>query len=104
MTGSGDPGVRPPDPASLPRPALWPAPPTGQPAKAYSRVEEPVAPPVPPDDWRTAWVAVALLVLAVVLMGVAFVMQSPWPAVLSVLVGLAGGAFAWKGRLMETVE
>ena len=103
-TGSGDPGVRPPDPSTLPRPALWPDPPAGQPARAYSKLEEPSAPPVPPGSWGSAWVAVGLLVLAVALVGLAFVLQSPWPAVLGVLIGAVGGVVAWKARLMETVE
>ena len=103
-TGSGDPGVRPPDPASLPRPALWPDPPAGQPARAYSRLEQPSTAPVPPGSWRSAWLAVGLLVLAAALVGVAFVVQSLWPAVVAVLVGIAGAVVAWKARLMETVE
>ena len=59
---------------------------------------------MPPGHWGSAWLAVGLLVLAVALVGLAFVLPSPWPAVAGVLVGAVGGVVAWKARLMETVE
>lgn len=103
MPGSGDAGVRPPDPGSLPRPALWPAPPTGQQARAFSGLEDESATPVPTGSWRSAWLAVGLLVLGAVLLGVALVTQLPVVALVAVLVGGAGAVLAWKARIMETV-
>lgn len=102
--GSGDPGVRPPDPTSLPRPALWPDPAPGQPPKAYSRLSDDAATQASPSNLRSAWFAVALMVLGAALVGVAFALPSVWPAVLGVVVGGAGAVIGWRARIMETVE
>ena len=53
---------------------------------------------------RSAWIAVALMVLGAVLIGTALAVQSPWPAVLGVFVGAVGAGMGYKVRLMENVE
>ena len=102
--GSGDPGVQPPDPATLPRPALWPDPAPGQSPRAFSRLSDDSETQAAPSNLRSAWVAVALMVLGVALVGVAFALPSAWPAVVGALVGGAGAVIGWRARIMETVE
>jgi len=101
---SGDPGVRPPDPDALPRPALWSPPAPGSQARAFSGLEEDSATPVSREGWRSAWLAVGLMLVGAVLLGIAFVTRAPVVAVLAVLVGGAGAVLAWKFKIMEDVS
>ncbi len=53
---------------------------------------------------RVGWLAVALMVLGVVLVGLAVVRGSVAPAVAGVLVGAAGAVLAWRAGIMEDVS
>ena len=91
-------------PAALPRPALWPAPPPGQPARAFDGLAEERARAVTRDRWRSSWLAVGLMLVGAVLVGLALALQVLLVGVAGVLVGGSGVALAWKVRLMEDVS
>lgn len=95
---SGETG-RPADPATLPRPALWPEPPGGEQPVAISGREG--ENPQARAHVRSAYVGVALMVAGLVLLGVGAVAQAWWPAVLGVGIGLAGAVVSVRSRVME---
>jgi hypothetical protein len=87
------------DPASLPRPALWPEPAPGeQPVAVRGKADENA-------DARAhvkeAYVGVALMVLGLVLLAVAAVVRSWLPAGAGLLAGGAGAVVALRARVMD---
>ena len=100
LPDSGEPGVAPPAPGSLPRPRLWP---TGAGEAPFVGAEEDTATPPSSGRRRLAWVAVALMVLGVLLVGLAVVVTSWLPLVAGVVVGLVGCGLAWRAQIMEDV-
>lgn len=50
---------------------------------------------------RMSWVTVGLIVVATVLLGFAFVLQSIPLAVVGVVLGLAGMFTGWKAKIFE---
>ncbi len=101
LPSSGEPGVRPPVPGSLPRPAMWPA---GARETPFDGAEEDTTVPATPNRRKVAWVAVAVMVLGVSMVGLAFVTVSWQVALTGILIGAVGAALALKVRIMEDVE
>lgn len=56
------------------------------------------------ESTRGAWASVGLLIVAAVVLGVAFVLTSLWVAVAGAAVGVAGLAVGVKVGIMENVE
>lgn len=84
----------------LPRPEMWPA---GAGETPFTGIED------DEDGDRSgslapAWVAVGLMVVGVVLVGLAFVLQSWVPAVVGVVVGVTGLVLALRARIFEDVK
>ncbi|MCU1673874.1 MAG: hypothetical protein JWN77_1987 [Frankiales bacterium] len=87
------------DPASLPRPALWPEPPTGQaPVPIRGRQDENAEARA---HVRSAYVGVALMCVGLVLVSVGAVARTWLPAALGLAVGVAGLVVALRSRVME---
>jgi hypothetical protein len=95
---SGESGT-PADPASLPRPALWPEPPAGQaPVPIRGKDEENAEARA---HVRAAYVGIGLMVLGLVLLAVAAIVRSWLPAVLGLAAGAAGAVVAVRSRVMD---
>jgi len=94
------------DPADLPRPALWPQPPSGsQPLGVPSRQgDEADRVQAGRSRLRQAWTGVGLMVLGAVLLGVAVIVRELWPLVAGLVVGAAGAAVAFRARIMDDVS
>jgi hypothetical protein len=90
------------DPADLPRPALWPAPPSGaQPVPVHGRDKGGPQEEVAQRRLPLAWTGIALMLVGVVLLGFAVGAQSWVLAVLGIAVGAVGAGAALKSRIME---
>lgn len=90
------------DPADLPRPVLWPAPPAGaQPVQVHARDKGGPEEEVAKRRLPLAWTGIALMVVAVVLLGFAVGVQSWVLGVLGLAVGAIGAAAALKSKIME---
>lgn len=101
LPDSGETGVRPPSPASLPRPALWPR---GARDAPFRGAAEDTATPPGPGRRKVAWVAVALMLVGAVCLGAAVAFRSWLPAGVGVVVGLVGVVVAWRVRIMQDVS
>lgn len=104
LPDSGD-GVPPPRPDALPHPALWTEGPPGAPAHAFDGKQEDDAeiPPKTRGRLLATWGSVGAMVLAAVLLGVAFVLQSLPLGVVAVVLGLAGAVVAVRAKIMLAV-
>ena len=101
LPSSGEPGVPPPAPGSLPRPALWPA---GTTETPFRGAEDDTATPPSPARRKVSYAGVGLLIVAVVLIGLAVVLTS-WPLLVAGLVlGALGGGVALKAGIMNDVS
>ena len=90
------------DPATLPRPKLYANPPAGQQPQAFHGRADEQASGRPGK--ASAFVAVGLMILGVILVGL-FVATVQWPLlVLGLLVGAGGAVLAVKVRIMEDVS
>lgn len=101
LPSSGEPGLRPPAPGDLPRPALWSP---GLPEAPFDGAQEDTADPPTPARRKLAWIAVALMLLGVALVGVALVATSWTALAVAVLVGVVGVVLALRARIMEDVS
>lgn len=101
LPSSGEPGVRPPMPGSLPRPAMWP---DGI-RDAPFRVGQDDSPPPPSPTKRTlAWVAVAAIVVGLILIGIAMVTTS-WPiGIAGIVIAVLGAVVGLRAQIMEAVS
>lgn len=87
------------DPAELPRPALWPAPPAGaQPAPVTGR--EMGSDEDARSRFGAAYLAVGLMCAGLLLLAVAAISRLWWIAVVGLVVGAAGSALAIKSRIL----
>jgi len=101
LPSSGEPGLSPPRPGSLPRPALWSA---GTGDTPFRGAQEDTADPPAPGRRKVAAFAILIMVVGVVLLGVAVATLS-WPAALAgVVVGSAGAVLGVRVRIMEDVS
>ena len=88
------------DPAGLPRPALWPAPPAGaQPAPVTGR--ETGSDEDARSRFRAAYLAVGLMCAGLILLAVAAISQLWWVAAAGVVVGAVGAIRAIKARILQ---
>jgi hypothetical protein len=98
---SGEKGT-PGDPAQLPRPEMWPEPPAGQqPRPITGRAEPGEADAIAHRRLPIAWLGVAVLCAAAILLGLAVAMQTWLLAVIGVLVGAVGAGLTLASRIME---
>lgn len=101
LPASGDPGVRPPVPGSLPRPVMWPPGAEGTP---FDGAEEDTATPPSPRRRKVAYAGVGLMVVAVIVLGLGVALTS-WPLLaVGLVVGGVGAALAWRAGIMEDVS
>ncbi len=105
LPDSGD-GVRTPDPASLPHPALWSDPPPARAPRAFDDLAEEHAavPRRTPARMATIWGATAVVVAAAVVLGFAFVQSSLALAVTGLLVGAAGVVVLLSAGVLKDVS
>lgn len=101
LPDSGEPGRTPPTPGMLPTPAMWP---DGAVEAPFDGAAEDTATPPSPGRKRTAYVAVALMVVGVVVVGLALVVTSWLVLAVGLVVGAVGMSLAWRARIMEDVS
>lgn len=101
LPSSGDPGTRPPVPGSLPRPAMWPR---GARQTPFDGAEEDTATPPTPARRRLAYIAVAIMIAGVVLVGLSLVATSWLLLAVGVVLGVVGAVLALRARIMEDVS
>jgi MFS family permease len=101
LPDSGEPGLAPPAPGSLPRPAMWPDSTVGAP---FSGAEDDTATPPSPGRRKLAYAGVAAMILAVVLVGLAVVTTSWVVLAVGLVIGLAGAVVAVRAGIMEDVS
>lgn len=105
LPDSGD-GLAPPRPEALPHPEMWSDPPAGTTARPFQGKAEDDA--EVPDRSRarmlTIYGAVATIIVATVLVGVAFVQASLVLVVVGVVLGAIGATVAWKAQILTLVS
>lgn len=101
LPASGEPGLAPPTPGSLPRPAMWPAGAQGTP---FDGAAEDTATPPSAGRRRVAFLAVAVMIVGVVLVGLSAVQTSWTLLVVGLVVGALGGGMGLRVRIMEDVS
>lgn len=100
LPDSGDPGVRPPEPGQLPRPPLWTP---GQEQAPFRGVTEEGA-SAPAGRRREAFVAVAIMVAGLVVIGLAVALMNWAVGLCGAVVGAAGAVLALRSHIMEDVS
>lgn len=98
---SGDPGVAPPVPGSLPRPAMWA---DGTQETPFRGMEGDTATPPSTGRKRLAFVAVAIMVAGVVLVGLSVALTSWTLLAAGVVIGACGAVLALRVRIMDDVS
>lgn len=101
LPSSGEPGVAPPAPGSLPRGAMWPEHAEQAP---FRGAEGDTSTPASPARKRLAFVAVGIMVVGLVLVGLAVVRTSWLLLACGVVVGAVGVVLAVRARIMEDVS
>ncbi len=90
------------DPATLPRPRLFPLPAPGEQPQAFRGLEDEDT--SPPPHARSSWVAVLTMIVGVLLTA-AFFLTLSWPLLAAgVVVGLVGVYLAVKAKIMDEVS
>ncbi len=80
---------------------MWPR---GTGEQPFRGAERDTATPPSAGRRRLAFVAVAVMVVGALLVGLAVVMTTWWPAVAGVVVGLAGAVLAVRVRILQDVS
>lgn len=101
LPSSGDPGVAPPAPGSLPRPAMWPQ---GATETPFRGAEEDTSTPPGPGRRRLAYVAVAIMIVGVALVGLSVAATSWTLLVVGLVIGAAGAVLALRIGIMDDVS
>jgi hypothetical protein len=90
------------DPAELPRPVLWPDPPSGeQPVPIHGRDEGGPQEEIAQRRLPMAWAGVGTMVVALVILGLAVGRQSLVLLAIGLVLGTIGGGLALKSRILD---
>ena len=101
LPDSGEPGIAPPVPGSLPRPAMWPA---GATETPFDGAEDDTATPPSQARRRVSYAGVGAMIVAVVVVGLAVVTTSWAIFAVGLVLGAVGAVVALKAGIMNDVS
>lgn len=101
LPDSGEPGLSPPAPGSLPHPEMWP---DGDVGRPFRGVAEDSPSKVPSGRRKLAYLAVAIVIVGALFVAFAIVTTSWTWCIVGVVVGAVGVVLALRSRIMEGVS